>query len=106
MRRVKFIKHEGCFIDHREINIGALPENVFQVITRVINKPDWCVEVKEQNQQIIIRDKDQARWQKNGSNGAVNQNANLTYLTQTVFFSPRGLPGFVYWYLLYPFHVM
>lgn len=22
----------------------------------------------------------------------------------TIFFSPRGLPGFLYWYLLYPFH--
>ena len=24
--------------------------------------------------------------------------------SQTIFFSPRGLPGFLYWYLLYPFH--
>jgi hypothetical protein len=27
-------------------------------------------------------------------------------LTQTLFFSPRGLPGFLYWYLLYPFHLI
>jgi hypothetical protein len=26
-----------------------------------------------------------------------------TYLTQTLFFSPRGLPGFLYWFLSYPF---
>jgi uncharacterized protein YbjT (DUF2867 family) len=26
------------------------------------------------------------------------------HLSQTLFFSPRGLPGFLYWYLLYPFH--
>ncbi len=25
-------------------------------------------------------------------------------LTQTVFFAPKGLPGIVYWYLLYPLH--
>ncbi len=25
-------------------------------------------------------------------------------LTQTVFFAPRGLPGFLYWYMLYPLH--
>jgi len=25
-------------------------------------------------------------------------------VSQTIFFSPRGLPGFLYWYLLYPFH--
>jgi uncharacterized protein YbjT (DUF2867 family) len=24
--------------------------------------------------------------------------------SQTLFFSPRGLPGFLYWHLLYPFH--
>jgi hypothetical protein len=27
-----------------------------------------------------------------------------TRLTQTGFFAPRGLPGFLYWYLLGPFH--
>ena len=27
-----------------------------------------------------------------------------TLLTQTAFFTPRGLPGFTYWYLLAPFH--
>jgi len=25
-------------------------------------------------------------------------------LSCTLFFSPRGLPGFIYWFLLYPFH--
>ena len=25
-------------------------------------------------------------------------------LMQTAFFAPRGLPGFLYWYLLSPFH--
>jgi uncharacterized protein YbjT (DUF2867 family) len=29
-----------------------------------------------------------------------------TRLMQTVFFAPRGLLGLVYWYLLYPFHVV
>ena len=27
-----------------------------------------------------------------------------TLLTQTVFFAPKGLPGILYWYLLYPLH--
>ncbi|HEY1680789.1 MAG TPA: SDR family oxidoreductase [Candidatus Tumulicola sp.] len=27
-----------------------------------------------------------------------------TRLTQTAFYEPRGLPGFLYWYLVYPFH--
>jgi hypothetical protein len=29
---------------------------------------------------------------------------NLWLEPDTLFFSPRGLPGFLYWYLLYPFH--
>jgi hypothetical protein len=27
-----------------------------------------------------------------------------TRLTQTAYFAPRGLPGFLYWIFLYPFH--
>jgi hypothetical protein len=34
----------------------------------------------------------------------VGHASNVTYLTQTAFFAPRGLGGFSYWYLLYPFH--
>ena len=29
---------------------------------------------------------------------------NLTNLIQTVFFAPKGLLGYIYWYLLYPIH--
>ncbi len=29
-----------------------------------------------------------------------------TILTQTAFFAPRGFGGFLYWYLLYPFHAL
>jgi hypothetical protein len=36
----------------------------------------------------------------------VSRIANLTYLTQTVLFAPRGLAGFLYWYLLYPFRAI
>jgi hypothetical protein len=35
----------------------------------------------------------------------VDQVANLTQLSQTVFFCPHGLPGFLYWFLFYPFHM-
>jgi uncharacterized protein YbjT (DUF2867 family) len=34
----------------------------------------------------------------------VEQVSDLFYLKQTAFFAPRGLGGFLYWYLLYPFH--
>lgn len=35
---------------------------------------------------------------------SIRQIDNVTHLTQTGYFAPRGLPGFLYWYLLYPFH--
>jgi uncharacterized protein YbjT (DUF2867 family) len=106
-RRAKSIKHEGCFIDHREINTYALPENIYQVIAHHIEKPDWCVELKEQNQRIIIQDKSRHAGDK-WIEWRISRIGNPTYmkLTQTVFFSPRGLPGFLYWYLLHPFHVI
>ena len=114
--KTKSLKHEGFFIDHREINIGASPENVFQAITRVMDKSNWCLEVKEPNQRIIICDKSQRAGDKwiewrVGRTPAPNRRcgvANPTYtkLTQTIFFSPRGLPGFLYWYLLHPLHVI
>jgi uncharacterized protein YbjT (DUF2867 family) len=98
------LKHEGCFIDHHEITTHASPENIFRAITYVVKNPYWCVEVCEQNRQIIIREKNQRvgdRWIE----WRIDRIANMTdtKLTQTVFFSPRGLPGFLHWYLLYPF---
>ncbi len=106
-QKAKSIKHEGCFIAHREMNTGASLGNVFQAITHLINKPDWCVEVDEPNRRIIIKDKSQ-RTGDNWIEWQVGQIANPAYtrLTQTIFFSPRGLPGFLYWYFLYPFHVI
>jgi uncharacterized protein YbjT (DUF2867 family) len=102
--RVKSLKHEGCFIDHREMLTHASPEKVFQTLTRVINNPNLCVEVNEPTQRIIVRDKDQRPGDK-WIEWRVGRTASPTYLTQTAFFSPRGLPGFLYWYLLYPLHV-
>lgn len=103
-QRAKFIKHEGCFIDHCEITTYASPDKVFQAVAYVVDNPHWCVEVNEQNRQMIIREKHHragVQWIQ----WRVDQTADPTgaKLTQTVFFSPRGLPGFLYWYLLYPF---
>jgi hypothetical protein len=34
----------------------------------------------------------------------VENEGGATKLSQTGFFAPRGLPGFIYWYALSPFH--
>jgi hypothetical protein len=34
----------------------------------------------------------------------LEQHIERDHISRTLFFSPRGLPGFLYWFLLYPFH--
>jgi uncharacterized protein YbjT (DUF2867 family) len=103
-RGVKSIKHEGCFIDHREVQIKAAAESVFQALKQWIDKQTGFIKVKQTNEQIIVCVKDQVT-REHWIEWRVGQIANLTYLSQTVFFSPRGLPGFLYWYVLHPFHI-
>ena len=98
------LKHEGCFIGHREMKVHSSPENVFQVITHIVNNYNWHTEIKEENARILVCDKHQ-RFGRQWMEWRVSQDKNVTYLTQTVFFSPHGLPGFLYWIFLYPFHL-
>jgi uncharacterized protein YbjT (DUF2867 family) len=77
-QKTKFLKHEGCFVIHR---VSALPEN--HRVGRV-----------SQNRHTLFGE----MW--------FEAHAEGTILTQTLLYSPRGLPGFLYWYLLYPFHLL
>jgi len=95
----KIIKHEGCFIHHHETSIDSSPENIFHAITQVIKEYGWNIETKKANTQIIICEEDHAfgdQW--------MEWRVDQSRLAQTAFFSPRGLPGFLYWHLLAPFH--
>lgn len=37
---------------------------------------------------------------------AINNDDQQTKLVQTAYFAPKGLPGLLYWYGLYPFHAL
>ena len=74
-QKEKSLKHEGCFILH-----SIFPRNGR-------GEPPSTEHHKNSFGDLWIE------WR-------VDEN----HLTQTVFFSPRGLPGFLYWLLLYPFH--
>jgi hypothetical protein len=100
----KSIKHEGCFIDYREILVKAEPRSIFCSILELSEKQNWVVEVSETNQRVLVSVKDQAAGEKWIEWRVRSHTTSVTYISQTVFFSPRGLPGFLYWYLLYPFH--
>jgi uncharacterized protein YbjT (DUF2867 family) len=101
----KTLKHEGCFVDHREIVVNAGPERVLRTIMSLTEEQNWPLEVNEANGWVVATIQNQIAG-RNWIEWRVGQIANLTNIAQTVFFSPRGLPGFLYWYLLYPFHLM
>lgn len=73
---IKFLKHEGCFVLHA---ISPLSQGEGMESRHTIFGDLWLER-------------------------RVGQIANLSYAT--LFFSPRGLPGFLYWFLLFPFHWM
>lgn len=105
-KKSKFIKHEGCFIIYSKMIIDAGPEKVFHTIKRLSEKRNWIVEVDEDNQQIVVRVQNQVTGRKWIEWRVVSQAGSVTYLSQAVFFLPHGQPGFLYWYLLYPFHLI
>jgi uncharacterized protein YbjT (DUF2867 family) len=104
--KLRSIKHEGSFINPYQAVIQAAPEQVVRTIVKLAEKQGWIVE--EANEQVVAYKQKQiaGRMWIDWRVEQVGQIGNLSYLTQTVFFSPRGLPGFLYWYLLYPFHLI
>jgi len=108
---VKTLKHEGFFIYHREAQVDAAVGEVFRSVLRIASKPNWQVEVSEENERVVVRVKKQPAGEKwiewrVGRIAKSPQETNPACLTQTVFFAPRGLGGFLYWYLLYPIHLL
>jgi uncharacterized protein YbjT (DUF2867 family) len=73
---LKSLKHEGCFILHAET---LAPQGEKR---RVVSLPPWR-ETRTTSFGTLWLEREQH--------------------TQTLLFSPRGLPGFLHWYLLYPF---
>jgi len=109
--QAKSIKHEGCFIDHCELKINASLEDVFKVLEHLALDRNWQIEINEENLRILVCEKNQRfgkRWLewRAGPGSLTGKFANLTYLSQTIFFSPNGLPGFLYWYFIHPFHLL
>ena len=102
----KSIKHEGCFIEYREVAVNADPEKVFQALRRFVDQANYPTKVNEAQMRITVCVKNQVAGKKWIEWRVVPHDQSVTSLTQTVFFSPCGLPGFLYWYLLYPFHLI
>lgn len=130
--QVKTLKHEGFFIDHRQMQVDADLQKVFQIITHMGNGSNWpyanwlwdlrslfgirkfspnsnydyCqVDVIEPESLLLLHSQLKAPgegWME----WRVKDYEQGTRLTQTVYFTPHGLSGFLYWFLLYPIHVL
>ena len=75
------------------------------MIEQFVHKENWAVEVSTKTK-FIVRINQQTfgeQWIEWHIVHAVSP--ACATLTQTIFFSPRGLSGFLYWYVLYPFHL-
>ncbi len=96
----KILKHEGFFIDHREIKVDTTPEKMFDAVKKLGGQ--FAIETIGENQilthlKLKIPGEIWVEWKKGRAS---------SYLAQTVFFTPRGLAGFLFWVLLHPFFVL
>jgi uncharacterized protein YbjT (DUF2867 family) len=64
----------------------------------------WRVEAVEPDRLIRLRAEMKVPGKAWLEFQSIPQPDGKTLLTQTAFFAPRGLAGFLYWYLLYPIH--
>jgi len=95
----RFIKHEGSLIYHREYPIREPLDAVVQSIRKLIAHKQWRIESFEGNKSILV-----SVFESSFGNRWLEWRVDQNRLAQTAFFSPRGLPGFLYWYFLYPYH--
>jgi uncharacterized protein YbjT (DUF2867 family) len=103
-RPVKIIRHEGFFIDHRKIKVDTDPEKIFDAIKKFakgFEARGFVTETLEPGCLLLLRcqlatpGEGWVEWR-------MGRASNKTYLTQTIFFAPRGLAGFLLWYLSRP----
>jgi uncharacterized protein YbjT (DUF2867 family) len=97
------LKHEGCFVDYRKVQINTTPERVSGALKQFVDESRKFSGVDHSMEPFVVHMKDQWAGEK-WIEWQISRAGNKTVLFQTVFFCPRGLPGFLYWYLLYPFH--
>lgn len=98
--QMKILRHEGFFIDHREIKVDTTPEKMFKAVKKMGGR--FIIETIGDNQILVhlkmrISGHGWVEWKKGRASN---------YLAQTVFFTPHGFGGFLFWYLLRPFSIL
>jgi uncharacterized protein YbjT (DUF2867 family) len=103
------IKHEGMFIDYRRSWLETQPESVIRELQNLANSALRVGLVSSFNLDFINADTLRLKVaQKIPGQGwlewKLSPKGAGTLLEQTIFFAPKGLPGFLGWYVLNPFH--
>jgi hypothetical protein len=97
--RLTALKHEGFIILHQRVVRDDIPYSTdmagFHPAPRITPLKNWQVESGDLQRFLLHRPR---AFGDEWLEYTVGQTGNLTY-----FFAPRGLGGFLYWYLLYPF---
>ena len=104
------LRHEGMFIDYRHVYVAGSPVPLLRVLQRrVTQQPlrlgrlvgfeldflsDDCLRLR------VTQDIPGAAWLE----WKLTPHAGGTLLEQTAFFAPKGLPGFLNWYLQHSFY--
>jgi uncharacterized protein YbjT (DUF2867 family) len=100
-RALNPFKHEGFFIDQRTAKINAAPGEILDVIQN-FRVRRFTLESKSDSE--ILFHSSQTTFGEHWLEWRVGQVGNLSCITQTAYFAPRGFIGFLHGYLLYPFH--
>jgi hypothetical protein len=88
--RLQTLKHEGFFITHRKVVARDGTSQPFE--------KRWQVEVNDDSRLLLHKSNSFGEeWLEQ----TVAQVSDLRY-----YFAPRGLAGFLYWYLTYPFRLL
>ncbi len=85
--KTKFLKHEGFFILHKSISRVGVLQDVLEA---------------KRGEGMGFREEHHSLFGDIWLERRIGRTDKLSYAT--IFFSPRGFLGFLYWFLLYPFH--
>jgi hypothetical protein len=101
----KSLKHEGCFIDYRETQVNAKLTTVSELIQKLTGRIPNSTKEQQSEAASFLFERNLAagqEWMELHITTAPDMNASS--LSQTVFFRPKGLPGFLYGFLLFPIY--
>lgn len=103
------IKHEGMFIDYRRVRVAAESVVVFAAVRHLANSPLRVGLVDSFEEDFLSGNTLRLKVTQKIPGDAwlewkVTPCGGGTLLEQTIFFAPKGLPGFLSWYMLNPFY--